>query len=58
LVPVGDIGGLARSLGLLLSSADLRERLGSAARATASQFTEAKFFARFDAMLAAVLLEP
>jgi glycosyltransferase involved in cell wall biosynthesis len=54
LVPVGEIGALSRALATLLSSADLRKRLGSAARATASQFTEAAFLARFDAMLDAI----
>jgi glycosyltransferase involved in cell wall biosynthesis len=50
-VPVGDIGGLSNAIATLLSSAKLRAELGSAARATASQFTEAAFLARFDAML-------
>jgi glycosyltransferase involved in cell wall biosynthesis len=51
LVPVGDIGGLSNAMATLLSSAKLRAELGSAARATASQFTEAAFLARLDAML-------
>jgi len=37
----------------MLDSAELRQHLGAAARATASQFTEAAFLARFDAMLEA-----
>jgi glycosyltransferase involved in cell wall biosynthesis len=53
-VPVADIGALANSLSELLESAELRGRLGAAARATASQFTEAAFLARFEAMLEAI----
>jgi glycosyltransferase involved in cell wall biosynthesis len=53
-VPVADIGGLATALSELLENAELRQRLGAAARATASQFTEAAFLARFDAMLEAI----
>lgn len=52
---VGDIGGLGSALSELLASTALRRRIGAAARATASQFTEAAFLARFDAMLEAVL---
>jgi glycosyltransferase involved in cell wall biosynthesis len=54
LYPVGDIRGLVNSLAALLSSADLRERLGAAARASAGQFSEAAFLARFDAVLEAI----
>jgi len=53
-VPVGDIDALAGALSSLLSSVDLRERLGVAAQATTGQFTEAAFLARFDAMLDAI----
>ena len=53
-VPVADIGGLATALSELLENAELRQRLGAAARATASQFTEAAFLARFDSMLEAI----
>ncbi|HXP76490.1 MAG TPA: glycosyltransferase family 4 protein [Stellaceae bacterium] len=52
---VGDIGGLGSALSELLANTELRRRLGAAARTTASQFTEAAFFARFDATLEAVL---
>jgi glycosyltransferase involved in cell wall biosynthesis len=54
LAPVGDIDVLAGALSTLLDSAELRERLGSAARATAGQFTEIAFLERFDAMLDAI----
>jgi glycosyltransferase involved in cell wall biosynthesis len=53
-VPVADVGGLAKALSDLLDDAVLRRRLGDAAHATASQFTEAAFLARFDAMLEAI----
>ncbi len=53
-VPIGDVGALARSLEELLSSPALRNRLGGAAKATASRFTEAAFLSRFDSMLASV----
>jgi len=55
LVPVGDIGAISSALAALLSSADLRERLGAAARETAGQFTEAAFLARFDTMIEGIL---
>jgi glycosyltransferase involved in cell wall biosynthesis len=55
LVPVGDLGAISSALAALLSSADLRERLGIAAQATAGQFTEAAFFARFDEMLETIV---
>jgi len=54
-VPVGDVIGLTNALAALLADPDLRERLGAAARETASSFTEAAFLARFDAMLEAIL---
>lgn len=54
LVPVGDVAALVRALSVLLDSAELRARLGNAAQATASQFTEAAFLTRFDAMLRAI----
>ncbi len=54
LVPVGDAEALAAALSVLLSSADLRQRLGNAARAAAARFTETAFLARFDAMLEAI----
>jgi len=53
-VPVADVGGLAKALSDLLDNPELSRRLGGAARATASQFTEAAFLARFDAMLEAI----
>ena len=52
-VAVADIGALVKALSEMLDSAELRQHLGAAARATASQFTEAAFLARFDAMLEA-----
>ena len=54
LIPVGDVDALASALSVLLSSAGLRERLGSAAQATAGLFTEAAFLERFDAMIEAL----
>jgi glycosyltransferase involved in cell wall biosynthesis len=54
LVPVGDVAALASALSAVFSGSELRARLGTAARATAEQFTEAAFLARFDAMLDAV----
>ena len=50
--PVGAIGLLAQSIAVLAENPELRGRLGGAARATASPYTEAAFFARFDALLA------
>ena len=55
LAPVGDVDWLAHSLALMLSSAELREQVGNAARATARQFSEAAFFARFDAVFSTVM---
>jgi glycosyltransferase involved in cell wall biosynthesis len=55
LVPVGDIAAIAGALSALLASADLRHRLGTAARTTAGQFTEAAFLERFDAMLGVIV---
>ncbi|HYL38036.1 MAG TPA: glycosyltransferase family 4 protein, partial [Bryobacteraceae bacterium] len=54
LFPVGDIAALESALAAVLSDSDLRERLGAAAHATAAQFTEAAFLARFDAMLSTI----
>jgi len=51
LVPVGDVASLAGALSALLSDGGLRARLGTAARATSTEFTEAAFLARFNAML-------
>ena len=51
LYPVGAIGMLAQSIAMLGSNPGLRNRLGAAARRTASQYTQAAFFARFDAVL-------
>jgi glycosyltransferase involved in cell wall biosynthesis len=51
LYPVGAIGMLSQSLAMLAGNAELRTRLGAAARQTAMPYTEAAFFARFDALL-------
>jgi glycosyltransferase involved in cell wall biosynthesis len=51
LYPVGAIGMLAQSIGMLAANADLRTRLGAAARQTAAPYTETAFNARFDAVL-------
>ena len=45
---------LAQSIGMLAGNAELRARLGAAARQTASAYTEAAFYARFNAMLDAL----
>jgi glycosyltransferase involved in cell wall biosynthesis len=50
--PVGAIGLLAQSIAMLAGNAELRGRLGAAAHRTASPYTEAACFARFDALLA------
>ncbi len=55
LVPVADVDWLAHSIAILLSSDDLRMRLGRAARATARQFSETAFFARFDAVFDVIM---
>ena len=54
LYPVGAIGMLAQSLGMLAGNTELRTRLGTAARRTAAPYTEAAFFARFDALLSSL----
>jgi glycosyltransferase involved in cell wall biosynthesis len=51
LYPVGAVGMLAQSIAMLAADADLRARLGAAARQTAAPYTETAFFARFDAVL-------
>lgn len=51
LYPVGAIGMLAQSLAMLAGNRELRTRLGTAARDTASRYTESASFARFDALL-------
>ncbi|MGC2411456.1 MAG: glycosyltransferase family 4 protein [Stellaceae bacterium] len=51
LYPVGAIGMLAQSIAMLAANAELRTRLGAAARLTAAPYTEAALFARFDAVL-------
>lgn len=54
LYPVGAVGMLAQSLGMLAGNPELRARLGAAARRTAEPYTEAAFFARFDALLSSL----
>jgi glycosyltransferase involved in cell wall biosynthesis len=54
LFPVGAVGMLAQSLTMLAGNAELRTRLGAAARATAAPYTEAALFARFDALLSSL----
>ncbi|HEX4506009.1 MAG TPA: glycosyltransferase family 4 protein, partial [Alphaproteobacteria bacterium] len=54
IVPRRDRAMLALSLRMLLASPDLRTRLGQAARRTALRFNNAVYFARFDAVIAAV----
>jgi glycosyltransferase involved in cell wall biosynthesis len=49
--PVGAVGLIAESIAMLAVNPGLRARLGAAARRTASVFTEAAFFAHFDALL-------
>ena len=51
LYPVSAVGMLAQSIAMLQGNAELRSRLGAAARQTASAYTEAAFHARFDAVL-------
>jgi len=51
LYPVGAVGMLAQSIAMVAGNADLRTRLGAAARQTAAPYTETAFFARFDAVL-------
>jgi hypothetical protein len=51
LFPVGAIGMLAQSIAMLAGNAELRARLGAAARHTAIPYTESAFFLRFDALL-------
>jgi len=55
LAPVADVDWLAHSIAILLSSDGLRERLGRAACATARRFSEAAFFARFDAVFDTIM---
>ena len=54
LVPRRDREMLALSLQMLLASPELRTRLGQAARRTALRFNNEVYFARFDAVIAAV----
>lgn len=54
LYPVGAIGMLAQSIGMLAGNSELRARLGAAARRTALPYTEGAFFARFDAVIEAL----
>ncbi len=49
--PVGAIGMLAQAIAMLGLNRDLRLRLGTAARRTAAPYTEAAFYARFDALI-------
>jgi glycosyltransferase involved in cell wall biosynthesis len=51
LYPVGAIRMVAQSIAMLAANPELRTRLGAAARRTAARYTEAAFFARFDALL-------
>jgi glycosyltransferase involved in cell wall biosynthesis len=52
--PIGAIGMLAQCLAMLAGNPELRARLGAAARRTAAPYTEAAFFARFDALLSSL----
>jgi glycosyltransferase involved in cell wall biosynthesis len=52
--PVGAIRLLAQLIGNLVANPDLSARLGAAARQTASRYTEAAFYARFDALLSSL----
>jgi glycosyltransferase involved in cell wall biosynthesis len=51
LYPVGAIGMLAQSIAMLAGNTELCSRLGAAARQTASRYTDAAFYARFNAVL-------
>jgi glycosyltransferase involved in cell wall biosynthesis len=56
--PPGHVEMLALSLGMYAASPELRAEMGKAARSTASRFTAAGFFARFDALLTEVASLP
>jgi len=53
LYPVGDVGALARAIARLADEQELRRQLGGSAARTAAEFTEPRFLAAMDRILAA-----